>query len=182
MSEKNQLWAEFAVLLGLIGLSTQSLSVLYATATFSGVLFYDTRRTLFSAKWIVPVLMGIWAILYLPMPWISSPYCYLVLAALLVGVFLYSGYSPRGITGVNPSAVSFWVFLLHWPVICSTSTRILLRYADRFWLGFWLSMTVTVFGVLAASLLLSKTFDVWVNRWLKTLKAKISGVSSGVHS
>lgn len=173
-----EFWAFALLLAG----GLRSTTLLYAAATYSGLLISRTQRKLVDTKWIPVCLVGVFGILYLPLleertaldvSWSYSPWTYLILGLLFVSVFFYSGYRGRSTGKLPLSGISFWVYLLHFPTAMSLGLGILLRGLDRFFPSFLLAMAAVTGSVLAVSWLLARTFDVWTGRLTKELRKRL---------
>lgn len=173
MTLKQKLAVEVLILTALLVLSRRFLSLLYVSAVFSGLIFADTKRTVLSPKLIPLLVVPAFAMYYLPFSWVNTLPHFLATGLVYTFCFFCSGYKGKGITAVNFSSMSFWVYVLHWPTICSLGIWLLLHLPLPFWIAYGISAVLTGTAVLGLSVLLSKTFDVWLNRRLKQSKQKL---------
>lgn len=154
----------------------------YCAAVYAGLIIFDTKKALVQPKWA-----GIFAgcalcVYYLPfaasllgLDWsfINQPKADFFVSVLFCFGFFYSDYRGKAVSRLNLGSISFWVFLLHSPILCSLSCGILLHFTSRFWQGFFLSEAALLALSLALSVLLSKTVDKWTARGLKALKNRL---------
>lgn len=184
LPQKTRLAAEAAVFVLLLAAGLVVTTLLYAAAVYAGLLISRTERKLLSPRWIPVFLVLVCAVFYLPalgagigvdFSWVNSPWNHLVMAFLVVFPFFYSGFRGKARTRLPLSGISFWVYLLHFPAALSLGLGILLAWQGSFWPGFAAAMAALVVCVLAASAVLSSTFDVWTGRLVKWLKQRILG-------
>ena len=182
--EGKRLWVEIAGFLLLLLGGLRVTTLLYAAAAYAGLLIFRTRKNLLSPKWIPVFCALVCAVFYMAevgsrrgmdFSWVHSPWSYLLISLALVFPFFYSGYRGRTVTKLPLSGISFWVYLLHFPTALSLGLGILLFCPGSFWLRFGLAMAAVVGAVLAASAVLSKTFDVWTGRLVKWVKSRLLG-------
>ena len=184
LPEKKRLAGELAVFILLLLGGLRVTTLLYAAATYAGLLIFRTERKLLDAKWIPVFLVCVCGVFYLPLlegtawgdvSWAFSPWNHLLMALIFVFPFFYSGYRGRTRTKLPLSGISFWIYLLHFPTALSLGLGILLRCPGGFWLRFGLAMAAVVGSVLAASVILAGTFDVWTGHMLKKMKKRLLG-------
>ena len=184
LPEKKRLAGELTVFALLLLGGLRITTALYVAATYAGLLIFRTERRLLDARWIPVFLVGVCGVFYLPLldghaatdfSWVFSPWNHLLMALIFVFPFFYSGYQGRTRMKLSLSGVSFWVYLLHFPTALSLGLGILLRGPGGFWLRFGLAMAAVVGAVLAASVILTETFDVWTGRMLKKMKQRLLG-------
>lgn len=184
LPEKKRLAGELTVFALLLLGGLRITTALYVAATYAGLLIFRTERKLLDAKWIPLFLAVPCVVFYLPLlegrvatdfSWVFSPWNHLLMALILVFPFFYSGYRGRTRTKLSLSGISFWVYLLHFPTALSLGLGILLRCPGGFWFRFGLAMAAVVGSVLAASVILSGTFDLWTGRMLKKMKQRLLG-------
>lgn len=172
-SRRSRLIAEIGIFAALLVLSARWLTALYIAATFLGLLLCDTRREHFGTPVTIFLVVAALAVRYTAafgMDWSDYPQADFLRGVVYTAAFVYGRSRLPECKKVNLSALSFWVFLLHIPVICSLSAWILLRCLSHFWVGFLLAQLAAVACVTAMGLILMRTFDVWTGRWLKNFK------------
>lgn len=70
----------------------------------------------------------------------------------------------------NISSISFWVYILHWPIICSLSCWMILLF-DNYSLGFWSVAIITLLLTILLSFFASKTIDVVSEKMIVFLRS-----------
>lgn len=174
-------WAAFGLLL--LG-GTRSVSLFYMAVTFSGLLIARTRRAVLSRKWIPAGILVPWLSLYLPQlgesfAFVHSEFCYFLLGLILVVPFFYSGYAGCP-TGRFPlGGVSFWVYVLHFPVELSLGLGIVLRGLDHFFPAFALAALTVSAVTVCTGYLLTRTFDRRTGKLVKGIKERMLGQGVG---
>lgn len=76
----------------------------------------------------------------------------------------------------NLSSISFWIYLIHFPVICSFSCYFILLFKN-YALGFWTTLILTILLVVVISFVMSKWFDNVVNKLLNRLKIVLNNIN-----
>ena len=180
LPEKFRLPMECAVFGLLLLAGIRSVSAFYMAVTFSGLLIARTRRTVLSRKWIAVGIAVPWLALYLPQlgegfAFVHSEFCYFLLGLVLVIPFFYSGYAGRPIRRVPLGGISFWVYLLHFPVEMSLGLGLLLAGLDSFFPAFALATLAVAAVTLGAGWLLTLTFDHWTAALGKQVKRILLG-------
>lgn len=178
VSEKFQKWMESSVFVLFVLGGFFSAQLLYVAATYAGLLIKNNQKPLLSRRCIAPVLGLIYIVYLLPaffpgLGFINQPRVDLVMGLLFSAVFFFSGVVGPVVRRVNLGSLSFWIFLLHSPLLCSLGLGIVMRNLDNFWPGFLLAMAVLVGVVYALSLLLSRWFDPAVGRLIQKIRAVV---------
>lgn len=177
MSRRNRLLVQWLTLGALAVVSFRFQSAVYLAATFSGLLFSEMKQTVISPKLIPVLVLPAFMVYYLPLfgsfAWVNSLRNYWVTGLIYTFAFVFSGYRGKSVKAVNLSSVSFWVYVLHWPFLCSLGLWLLLVLPFSFWPSYVLASIALFVSVVSVSILLSKTFDVWLNRSLKQMKQKL---------
>ena len=106
---------------------------------------------------------------------VHSEFCYFLLGLILVIPFFYSGYVGRPIRRVPLSGISFWVYLLHFPVEMSLGLGLLLAGLEHFFRTFALATLAVAAVTLSAGWLLTLTFDRWTGSLGKHIKKALLG-------
>lgn len=179
---RRKLLAEAAVLVLLMAGAFRITTLWYCAAVYVGLIYHDTKKNLFKPIFIALPACVVLAVYYLPvlgsirgadLYWINQPKVDFPMGIIFTFGFFCNNYHGKSFGKINWGAVSFWVFLLHSPVLCSLSCWILLRSLDRFWVGFWLALAAMAVVVIPLSVLLSQTVDIWANKALKKTKQKL---------
>lgn len=183
LSDRKRITAEISVLVLLMALGLRFTTVWYCAAVYAGLVIFDTKAPLVRCSRSYLCAAVALCIYYLPfaaslfgLDWsaLNQPKVDFFVGVLFCFGFFYSGFKGKEICRLNLNSISFWVFLLHSPILCSLSCGILLRMTAHFWPGFWLSEAALLIVSLLLSVILSLTVDRWSAHFLGTLKRKLS--------
>lgn len=181
--KKTALAAEGCVQILLMLAALRITTLWYCAAVYLGLLIFDTKKTVFSRKWIAVFAVGALCVYYLPFlgtlmgkdwSFLNQPRVDFFVGTLFTIGFFYSNYHGKAIGKLNLGSISFWVFVLHSPILCSLSCGILLHLMNHFWLGFFLAEVSLLAVTCTASVVLSLTVDKWTAPALKKLKNTLS--------
>lgn len=182
LSDRQAVAAECCVQALLIAAALRITTLWYCAAVYLGLLIFDTKKNIFRHRWVAVFALSALCIYYLPfvgtllgrdLGFLNQPRVDFFVGALFTLGFFYSDYRGKAIGELNLGSISFWVFVLHSPILCSLSCGMLLHFTNSFWLGFFLSEGVLLAVTLTASTLLSLTVDKWTGRLLKKLKTML---------
>lgn len=183
LSDRKKVTAEIGVLVLLMAGALRFAAVWYCAAVYAGLVIYDTKKSLVRRKWCCLCAAGALCVYYLPfvaflfgLDWsfLNQPKVDFFVGILFCFGFFYSDFKGKAICRLNLSSISFWVFVLHSPILCSLSCGMLLYFTRNFWLGFFLSEFALLAVTLTISVILSLTVDKWTGAALKNLKAKLT--------
>lgn len=182
LPKRTALTAEGCVQILLMLAALRITTLWYCAAVYLGLLIFDTKKSIFRRRWIAVFALGALCIYYLPFlaalggrdwSFLNQPRVDFFAGVLFTIGFFYSDYRGKAIGKCNLGSISFWVFVLHSPILCSLSCGMLLHFAAHFWLGFFLAEFMLLAVTMSASVILSQTLDRWTGRLLKKLKAKL---------
>lgn len=153
----------------------------YILAVFLGMVLTDYNRNRNSSAVFVMILVGIGVCYYIPFIDLVTTIHSLSFKNLLFSVILvydFLNWKKSDImkgTKIPIGSISFWLYLLHWPFICSVSTYIIMLSED-FSLGFWVSLVTTVISIIALSYLFVYTADVWIGKTVNQMNIVLNKV------
>lgn len=154
---------------------------LYILATYLGIVLSDYRHSRNSSMIFVVILVGITVCYYIPLIDFVTTFRFLSFKNLLFSIiFVYDflNWNKTNIikrTIIPIGSLSFWVYLLHFPFICSVSTYIIMLFED-FSLGFWVSFVTTVISIITLSCIFVYSVDVLISKAVDQIKIILNNV------
>ncbi len=183
LSRRKALAAECCVQVLAMLAALRITSLWYCAATYLGLLIFDTKKAALPRRWIPVFALGALCIYYLPFlgalpgrdwSFLNQPKVDFFVGVLFAVGFFYSDFRGKAVGKCNLGSISFWVFVLHSPILCSLSCWMLLHFMEHFWIGFFLAEGALLAVTLTASVILSMTLDRWTGTALKELKNKLT--------
>lgn len=153
-----------AISILLFGLAFIRESALYLLTTFCGLILYNTKKERYNTPLVVIILAVVIAfynilIIGSVMTARSLQFMNALFSIMLVLILL--SWKSAGITKSSKlplGEMSFWVFLLHWPVICSFACFIVMKF-NNYTLGYWIALLAALCIVCVLSFVFVKTID-----------------------
>lgn len=169
------------ILVILLFLSSQFTNTLYILVTFIGslvVFLSNNIKRKYGILFLIVSIIIISALCYIPS--ISTVLSIgkvslsnmLLSFFFIIALFLCNDLYKLKESKLKLSNMSFWIYLIHWPIICSLSCLMVLKITN-YTIGFWLTFFVTVILVVILSFILSRIVDKYINLLTIFLKKRI---------
>ncbi len=172
------------VMFGLLAISLyKSQTYIYTFITVLGCILFNSKRVNIKFNFFVflvlQVIISFFANSHFVIRFTTINNISLINALLsllfVFSLFHYKDMDKLKKTKSELGSISFYVYLVHWPIICSLSCYLILHF-NNYTLGYMTVLIITLFVVLTISYIFSKTLDKYINSINNKIKSIINKV------